>query len=86
MRDLLVLKKGDIVPIEDTVVTLLEPFKKLELNNDFNFYHALCDNNGCLDCLSIDTDGELFIGGNWECDFYYGYLMQVANDNNLCLV
>jgi hypothetical protein len=90
IKELFSLKEGDSCLIEFEgelqTVKLLEVFKRLDLNEDFDFYHALCaDEEGFLDCVTIDEDGEIFLGGNWECDFDLQNLLFIAHENNLQL-
>ena len=64
LDDLLSYGKGDHLSFGVTGVELIQPFKRVKTDNpSFFFYHALCNNNGKLDCITIDDERNVFLGG-----------------------
>lgn len=75
-------KKGDVIDINGTNVTLLEGFQHF-IFDSISIYHARCNNNGELDCVTIDEDGEWFLGRGWEADYEIAVLLNFAEENDI---
>lgn len=75
-------KKGDVLIIQDKKVILLEGFQHF-IFDSISMYHARCNNNGTLDCVTIDDTGEWILGCAWEEDYDRAVLFNFAEANNV---
>jgi hypothetical protein len=75
-------KKGDVLIINGTKVTLLEGFQHF-IFDSISIYHARCENHEELDCVTIDEDGEWFLGRSWEADYDISVLLNFAEEHEI---